>query len=202
MVLKNVKKNMVASGVLGQIYEQKFGHSSSGYPVAEELECPLTKSVVGVDMADKNTTYPTDWELVKEHIYRRYVSKSQAHFKYRLTVTDGTNKLRDHERMYDDKRQPFTTIRAAEAHMNAHKAKLLALTPESLKVPDLHTIEEIWADYMENRGSTLATNSLGKHDGNVRNHIAPRFKKKHIDLPLKLRKVQKLKLSLTQHWRK
>ena len=65
--------------------------------------------------------------------------------------------------------------------MNAHKAKLQALTPESLKVPNLHTIEEIWADYMENRGSTLSTNTLGKHDGNVHTHLIPRFKKKHIE---------------------
>ena len=181
MVLKNIKKSMVASGVLGQIPEKKFGHPSSGYPTAEELASTLTNIKAGVDMAGKNPNYPTEWELVKEHIYRRYISKSQPHFKYRLRVQDGTGRWRDKERMYDDKRQPFTTIRAAEAHMNAHKAKLQALTPESLKVPDLHTIDEIWADYMENRGSTLRTSSLAKHDSNVRNHISPRFKKKHIE---------------------
>lgn len=34
---------------------------------------------------------------------------------------------------------------------------------------------------MENRGSTLRTSSLAKHDSNVRNHISPRFKKKPIE---------------------
>lgn len=181
MILKNVKKNMVASGILGQIPEKKFGHSSSGYLPSEELECPLTKSVAGVDMADKNTIYPTKWELVKDNIYRRYVSKSQAQFKYRLRMEDGAGRIKDSERMYDDHHQPFTTQRAAEAHRNARITQLLAITPESLNIPNLHTMEELWADYKKNRGSKLRPGSLARHDCNARVHIIPKFKKRKIE---------------------
>ena len=132
-------------------------------------------------MADKSTIYPTKWEVVKDNIYRRQVSKTQYQFKYRLRIEDGTGKIRDGERMYDDNHQPFTTQRAAEAHRKARIAELKAITPESLYTPNLHTVEELWADYMKNRGSSLATNSLGKHDGNVRIHISPYFKKKKIE---------------------
>lgn len=181
MILRNVKNNMIASGIVGQIPEQNIGNTSSGYPKAEELESHLTKVEVGEDMAKKDPNYPTKWEIVKDNIYRRYVTKSQAQFKYRLRIEDGAGRIRDGERMYDDKHQPFTTMKAAEMHRKARIAELQAITPESLNIPDIHTIDEIWAHYMENRGSALKTNTLARHDTNVRNHISPRFKKKPIE---------------------
>lgn len=181
MVLKNVKKNMVASGTLGQISEKKFEHPSSGYPKSEELECPLTKTESGEDMARKTTTYPTKWELIKDNIYRRKISNTQYEFMYRLRMEDGVGEIFDTKRRFDDNHQPFRTQRDAEKHRKALIAQQLSKTPQSINTPNLHTVEELWADYMKNRGSSLATNSLGKHDGNVRIHISPYFKKKRIE---------------------
>lgn len=121
-----------------------------------------------------------NWVKYKDNIYRRRVGAKEYEYKYRVKMKDGVGQQVDTWKKLDDKRQPFRTLKEAEAHRKAFVEELLNRTMQSISVPNLHTITEIWADYEKNRACTLSTNSMAKHDGNVRNHIVEYFGKKPI----------------------
>lgn len=122
-----------------------------------------------------------NWVKYKDNIYHRQVGAKEYEYKYRVKMKDGVGQQVDTWKKLDDKRQPFRTLKEAEAHRKAFVEEILNRTVQSISVPDLHTIAEIWGDYEKNRACTLSTNSMAKHDGNVRNHLIPYFKKTPIE---------------------
>lgn len=172
---------LCASGEMRQIQSANFGHPSSGYPLLEEVEFPLTKTKAGADMRDKTVQFPTKWELYKPNFYRRQISKTQYEFKYRVNQKDGVGQLVDTYRKMNEKNEPFRTYQEARAHRNAVVAEIMARTPRSLSVPNIHTLQEIFEHYISYRGEALAPNTINKHAGNMRTHITPHFKRRPIE---------------------
>lgn len=121
------------------------------------------------------------WVLYKEGIYRREIGKGQYEYKFRVKKIDGTGTLIDTTRGLNSQRKPFRTLREVEAYRKAFEEELDARTERSVSVPDLHTLQEIFEDYLDKRGPTLAPNSISKHKGDVKNHIITYFKKRKIE---------------------
>lgn len=122
----------------------------------------------------------SEWVLIKEGIYRRKVGKDKYEYKFRAKQKDGAGNLTDTTRRLNDKGVPFRTLREVEAQRKAYIEEIMARTERSVNVPNLHGVQEIFDDYLENRGATLAPNTVSKHRGNMQNHIAPQFKKRDI----------------------
>ena len=122
-----------------------------------------------------------EWVQVKENIFRREVGKKEYEYKYRVRQKDGVGATVDTWKKLNDKRMPFRTLRETEAHRRAFIDEIMSRTERSVNVPDFHTLEEIFEDYVEKRGVLLAPNSLSKHRGDMKNHIVPYFKKRNIN---------------------
>lgn len=120
------------------------------------------------------------WVRVKDGIYRRKVGKDQYEYKYRVKQKDGTGNITDTTRRLNDRGLPFRTLREVEAHRKAYIEEIMARTERSVNVPNLHTLQEIFDDYLGNRGTLLAPNSISKHKGDMQ-HITKYFKKKKIE---------------------
>ena len=116
----------------------------------------------------------------KENFYCREDSKGKLEYRYRVHQQDSMGKLVDTWKKQDDQRQPFRTLREAETHRKAFIEEIMGRTERSMSVPNLHTLQEIFEDYVEKRGVTLAPSSLSKHRGDMKNHITPYFKKRRI----------------------
>lgn len=116
----------------------------------------------------------------KENFYCREDSKGKLEYRYRVHQQDSMGKMVDTWKKQDDKRQPFRTIKEAEAHRKAFIEEIMGRTERSMSVPDLYTLQEIFEDYVEKRGVTLAPSSLSKHRGDMKNHITPHFKRRRI----------------------
>jgi integrase len=121
------------------------------------------------------------WVKVKPGLFRREVAKGQFEYKYRVAQKDGVGADVDTIRKQNDRGEPFRTQREAEAHRKAYIAEIMGRTERSVNIPDLHTLQEIFNDYEEKRGVTLAPNSLSKHKGDMKNHIAPYFRRRRIE---------------------
>lgn len=133
-------------------------------------------------MENLNFAVEPKWEKVvgKEHIYRKAISKKEFVYKYRIRMVNGIGKVVDTEKKMNENRQPFKTLREVESHMNAFIKEQKELTADSGNIPQIYTLEEIYSHYLQNRGSTLAPNSISKHSGDMQNYIIPHFKKQDI----------------------
>lgn len=116
----------------------------------------------------------------KENFYFREDSKGKFEYRYRVHQQDSMGKLVDTWKKQDDQRKPFRTLREAETHRKAFIEEIMGRSERSMSVPNLHTLQEIYNNYVEKRGVTLSPASLSKHNGNMKNHIAPYFKKRRI----------------------
>ena len=182
--IENYNKGAFISDIFAQKVPADFGDFSSGYRIAEELECPLNKNGAGVDMGRKPKEYPTEWEQVakEKYFYRREVAKNKYEFKYRVNQKDALGNLVDTWKKINARREPFSSLKEAKAHRKAFIDEIMSRTVRSMSVPDIHTIQEIFDHYLANRGDSLAPNTINKYKGNVKTHIVPYFKRRHIEM--------------------
>lgn len=175
---------LCASGNMRQIQPANFGYPSSGYLTSEEVEFPLTKTKAGVNVPRKSKDYPTEWEQVnkEKYFYRREVAKNKYEFKYRVNQKDALGNLVDTWKKINARREPFGSLKEAKAHRKAFIDEIMSRTVRSMSVPDIHTLQEIFDHYLSNRGDALAPNTVNKHKGNMKTHIVPYFKRRHIDM--------------------
>lgn len=122
-----------------------------------------------------------EWVQAKENFYKSSVGKKDYIYMYRVKLLDGTGRLVDTWRRQNGKREPFRTLREAEAHRKAFIAELESRSAADEGIPDLHTLNEIFEDYIENRGASLAPNTISKRRGDMRNHVVPYFKNRRIE---------------------
>ncbi len=122
-----------------------------------------------------------EWEQVKESFYRSNIGKRDYIYMYRVKQLDGLGKPVDTWKRLNIKRKPFRTLREAEAHRKDYIQEIMSRSPEKEGIPDLHTVQEIFDSYIENRGSSLAPNTVSKRTGDMKNHIAPHFKNRRIE---------------------
>lgn len=125
--------------------------------------------------------FDKEWEQVRESYYRSSDGKKGYIYMYRVKQLDGMGRPVDTWRKLNDKREPFRTLREAEAHRKAYVEKIMNRTAESEGVPDLHTLDEIFEDYIEKRGASLAPNTISKRRGDMQNHVVPYFKNRRIE---------------------
>lgn len=85
--------------------------------------------------------------------------------KVTLSQKDGTGKKKDTYHTQDDDKKPFRTLRDAEAHRKKYIDEIKSRTERSVNVPKLFTLQEIFDDYIKNRGATLAPNTISKYQG-------------------------------------
>lgn len=122
-----------------------------------------------------------EWDNVRENFYRSSIGKKEYVYMYRVKQLDGIGQPVDTWRRQNDKREPFRTLREAEAHRKAFIAELESRSAADEGIPDLHTLNEIFEDYIENRGASLAPNTISKRRGDMRNHVVPYFKNRRIE---------------------
>lgn len=127
------------------------------------------------------TKFGKEWEQVKESFYRSSVGKKDYVYMYRVKQLDGMGKPVDTWRKLNDKREPFRTLREAEAHRKAFVEKIMNRSAEDEGIPDIHTLQEIFDSYIENRGASLAPNTISKRRGDMTNHVVPYFKNRRIE---------------------
>lgn len=121
-----------------------------------------------------------NWIQVEPGIFRREVGVKKYEFKYRVKQKDGVGATVDTIHKVNDKGEPFRTLKETKAHRKAYIDEIMARTERSVSVPNLHTLQEIFDDYVEKRGVMLAPNSLTKHKGDMK-HITAHFKKRRIE---------------------
>lgn len=102
------------------------------------------------------------WVNIETGMYKREVGPKKFEFKYRVKQQDGVGANVDTIHMLNDKGEPFRTLKEAKAHRKAYIDEIMARTERSMSVPNLHTLQEIFDDYVEKRGVLLAPNSLTK----------------------------------------
>lgn len=122
-----------------------------------------------------------EWEQVKENFYRSVIGKKDYIYMYRVKQFDSIGHLVDTWKRQNEKRQPFRTLREAEAHRKRFISEIMSRTLEDDGIPDLHTLDEIFEDYIKNRGTSLAPNTISKRRGDMKNHIIPYFKTRRIE---------------------
>lgn len=127
------------------------------------------------------TKFGKEWEWVKENFYRCPVGKKEWQYMYRVKQADSLGQSVDTWHRLNNSRQPFRTLRDAETHRRKFIEEIMTRTERSVSVPDLHTIKEIFEDYIEHRGSTLAPNTISKRKGDMENHVIPYFKGRRIE---------------------
>lgn len=127
------------------------------------------------------TKFGKEWEQVKESLYRSSIGKKDYIYMYRVKQLDGMGKPVDTWRKLNDKREPFRTLREAEAHRKAFVEKIMSRSAEDEGIPDLHTLNEIFEDYIEKRGASLAPNTISKRRGDMQNHVIPYFRNRRIE---------------------
>ena len=181
--IKNIDVIYRSAVTLRQNQPSIFGHQTHGYLTAEELECPLTKMKVGADMPKQSKEYPTEWVQVnkEKYFYRREVAKNKSEFKYRVNQKDSLGNLVDTWKKINVRREPFSSLKEAKAHRKEFIDEIMSRTVRSMSVPNIHTLREIFDHYIANRGDALAPNTVNKYEGNVKNHIIPYFKRRHIE---------------------
>ena len=122
----------------------------------------------------------SSWKQVEPGIYRRQVGSKEFEYKYRVKQKDALGSPVDTTRKFNETGEPFRTLREVRAHRKAYIENIMSRTERSLSVPNLHTLQEIFDDYVEKRGVLLAPNSLSKHKGDMK-HIVGHFKKRRIE---------------------
>lgn len=121
-----------------------------------------------------------DWVQVEPGIFRKEVGVKKFEFKYRVKQKDGVGAKVDTIHKVNERGEPFRTLKETKAHCKAYIEEIMSRTERSMSVPNLHTLQEIFDDYVEKRGVLLAPNCLTKHKGDMK-HITAHFKKRRID---------------------
>lgn len=120
-----------------------------------------------------------EWVQVKPGIFRKQIGKKEFEYKYRVKQKDGVGITVDTIHRLNNRGEPFRTLRETEAHRKAYIEEIMSRTERSVNIPNLHTLQDIFDDYIKNRGATLAPNTISKHGGNMK-HITSQFKKRDI----------------------
>lgn len=116
---------------------------------------------------------------VGEIFYCRKDGKDRVYI-YRFNKLDGDGNKVDTFRTKDKLNRPFYTLKAAKEDCAEFSVEVANRRASSASITG-HTIELLWADYMKHRKDSLSPNSMAKHEGIVRNHLIPYFKKKNIE---------------------